>query len=355
MANTSYGVNNPAAVKLWSRKLFHEALKATWMYKFIGKDSNNVIQMHDDTSKGAGDRVRVILRMLLSGNGIQGDGTLEGNEEALTTFTDDLLVDQLRHAVRSGGKMSEQRIPFSVREEARLGLQDWWADRMDTWAFNQLAGNTVQSDTRFTGNNSVTEADADHKQVVGVNTTTDQTISATGSSCVATINMIDSAVESAKTLEPMIRPIKLKGEDKYVMFFHPFQVFNLRTTSDTGQWLDIQKAAVQGHGKYDSPIYNGAMGEYNGVVIHESSRVPKGHTSGTENASVRRAIFCGAQAGHIAFGQGHAPSKYSWVEELFDYNNQLGVSAGCISGLKKAIFNGKDFGTIASSSFAVAH
>ncbi len=51
MANTSYGVNNPAAVKLWSRKLFHEALKATWMYKFIGKDSNNVIQMHDDTSK----------------------------------------------------------------------------------------------------------------------------------------------------------------------------------------------------------------------------------------------------------------------------------------------------------------
>ncbi len=145
--------------------------------------------------KGAGDRVRVILRMLLSGNGIQGDGTLEGNEEALTTFTDDLLVDQLRHAVRSGGKMSEQRIPFSVREEARLGLQDWWADRMDTWAFNQLAGNTVQSDTRFTGNNSVTEADSDHKQVVGVNTTTDQTISATGSSCVATINMIDSAVE----------------------------------------------------------------------------------------------------------------------------------------------------------------
>jgi N4-gp56 family major capsid protein len=167
--------------------------------------------------------------------------------------------------------------------------------------------------------------------------------------------MIDSAVESAKTLDPMIRPIKLKGEDKYVMFFHPFQVFNLRTSSSTGQWLDIQKAAVQGHGKYDSPIYTGAMGEYNGVVIHESSRVPKGHTSGTENASVRRAIFCGAQAGHIAFGQGHAPSKYSWVEELFDYNNQLGVSAGCISGLKKAIFNGKDFGTIASSSFAVAH
>lgn len=30
MANTSYGVNDAEAVKLWSRKLFHEALKATW-------------------------------------------------------------------------------------------------------------------------------------------------------------------------------------------------------------------------------------------------------------------------------------------------------------------------------------
>jgi len=131
MATTSYGVNAPEAVKLWSRKLFHEALKATWAYKFMGKGSDSIIQIASDTSKGPGDRVRNTLRMLLTGNGIQGDGTLEGNEEALSTYTDDVLINQLRHAVRSGGKMSEQRIPFSVREEARMGLQDWWADRID--------------------------------------------------------------------------------------------------------------------------------------------------------------------------------------------------------------------------------
>jgi len=99
----------------------------------MGKDSNSVIQITEDLSKSAGDRVRNILRMLLSGDGVAGDGTLEGNEESLTTFTDDVFIDQLRHAVRSGGKMSEQRIPFSVREEARLGLQDWWSDRFDTF------------------------------------------------------------------------------------------------------------------------------------------------------------------------------------------------------------------------------
>ena len=81
-----------------------EALKMTYVSRFLGTDSNSVVQVQDDTSKGAGDRIRTILRMQLTGRGIQGDGTLEGNEEALVTYTDNVLIDQLRHAVRSGGR-----------------------------------------------------------------------------------------------------------------------------------------------------------------------------------------------------------------------------------------------------------
>lgn len=32
MANTVYGVNDPLAVKLWSKKLSVEALKETWAF-----------------------------------------------------------------------------------------------------------------------------------------------------------------------------------------------------------------------------------------------------------------------------------------------------------------------------------
>lgn len=127
-------------MKLWSKKLFQEALKQTWASKFMGKSSNSLIQIVEDTQKGPGDRIRLPLRMQLSGSGIEGDGTLEGNEEALSTYYDDLLINQLRHAVRSEGKMSEQRVPFSVREEARMGLQDWWADRIDTAKPMALSG-----------------------------------------------------------------------------------------------------------------------------------------------------------------------------------------------------------------------
>src|SRR6267378_1091201 len=149
MATTSYGVNNALAVKLWAKKLAHESLKETFIFKFIGDDENSVIQIKEETSKSPGDRITVGLRMQLSG-----DGTLEGNEEALTTYSDNVLIDQLRHAVRSAGKMSEQRVPFSVREESRMGLQDWYAGRMDAAFFNQVGGNTAQADTRYTGSNA---------------------------------------------------------------------------------------------------------------------------------------------------------------------------------------------------------
>jgi hypothetical protein len=48
--------------------------------------------------------------------------------------------------------MSEQRIPWSIREEAMMGLKDWWAGRMDVSFFNQVCGYTTVTDTRYTGN-----------------------------------------------------------------------------------------------------------------------------------------------------------------------------------------------------------
>jgi N4-gp56 family major capsid protein len=349
MATTSYGVNHPLAVKLWSRKLFQEALKQCWMSKFMGNDSGAMIQVMSETSKGPGDRITVGLRMQLSGSGVQGDGTLEGNEEALTTNSDNLLINQLRHAVKSEGKMSEQRVPFSVREEARKGLTDWWADRIDASLFNQLAGNTGISDTKYTGNNATTAPDANHIYYANGLVNETQVASASASN-VFKLKFLDYAKERAKTMSPMIRPLKINGEDKYVAFLHPYQVTDLRTDASTaGNWYDIQKAALQGGKVSDNPIYSGALGEYNGIILHESTRVP------TVTAGVYRSILCGAQSGLFAYGQDNSDQKMSWVEKLFDYDNQLGVSAGMIFGAKKTVFNGADFGTIVIATYGAQH
>ena len=352
MSTTSYGVNDALAVKLWSKKLFQEALKATYASRFMSKSSSSIIQLKDETGKGAGDRITIGLRMQLTGDGVLEDGTLEGNEEALTTYSDNVFINQLRHAVRSSGKMSEQRVPFSVREEARGGLEDWWANRIDTSVFNQLAGNTAVTDTRYTGNQAAIAPDAAHK--VYLNGSADE--SAT-SAFVFDLTVIDKCVEKAKTLTPMIRPVKVNGEDKYVMFLHPYQVYNLRTNTNTGQWLDITKSALAGGKESGNAVYNGALGEWNNVILHEATRVPLGvnSTTGVAITTVRRAIFCGAQSCVMAYGKDTAGGEMSWVEEMFDYGNQLGVSAGMIYGVKKARFNSTDFGTIVVPTYAVAH
>lgn len=351
MADTNYGVNHPLAVKVWSRKLLHEALKQTWFSKFVGNDTNALVYMKNDLQKGPGDRIRCGLRMLLTGDGIQGDNTLEGSEEALTTYSDDLLIDQLRHAVRSAGKMSEQRVPFSVREEARLGLTDWWAERLDASFFNQLTGNTSQADTRYTGNNATTAPTTvvyggDHAAATSLTASTTNAL---------TLRDFDKAVAIAKTRSPMIRPIRIGGDDYYVAFLHTNAVFQLRGQTATAQWADIEKAKVQG-GK-ESGIFTGAIGVYNNVVFHESTRLPTLGALGTPatgaETDYRRAVLAGAQSMIMGYGQ-DGGSSVSWTEELFDYKNKLGVEAGMIFGMKKAVYNSSDYGVITLAGYAPA-
>jgi N4-gp56 family major capsid protein len=359
MAATSYGVNHPLAVKAWSRTLYHEALKEAWIGKFIGKSTNSLIQKKTELSKEAGDRITIGLRMQLTGSGVQGDETLEGNEEALTTYSDNVFINQLRHAVRSGGKMSEQRIPFSVREEAMMGLRDWLADKLDFGFFNQISGNSAQTDTKLTGNNAVTAPDTAHL-FAAAGHDTEASLSATTTHALKLVD-IDRAVAKAETFAtgdtPIIRPLRVDGENMYVLFIHNWQEYQLRRDASTaGNFFDIQKAAMQGGKISDNPIFKGGSFVYNRTIVHTSPRVPiiTGTPASGAATDYRRAIFCGAQAASIAFGGSDDGLEGVWREELFDYKNQLGVGGGLIWGLKKMIFNSKDFGTIAISGYAPA-
>jgi len=354
MATTSFATGDNLAVKLWSKKIAVEALKQTWCYKFMGTDDNSVIQIFDDTQKSAGDRIRIPLRRLLAANGVLGDQTLEGNEERINYYSDDVYINQLRHAVREGGKFTRQLVPFDIREHARASLQDWWADRIDYWFMNQIAGNTVQTDVRFTGLQSAIAPDTDHIVYAG-GATTDQSLSASATYRF-TLTLIDVCVEKAKSLQVPIRPIMINGEEKYVMFLHHYQVTDLRTNTNTGQWFDIQKAAMQGGNVTQNPIYTGAIGEYNGVIMHASNRLPAFSAGNALSADGGRiAAFCGAQAVGMAFGRDNGPERFNWVEDYFDYENQFGVAAGCIAGMKKLVFNGSDFATINVRTWAQAH
>jgi N4-gp56 family major capsid protein len=357
MATTDFPVGSPHAVKLWSKKIAREALKETMASKFLGTSSNNLIQVFDDTSKGAGDRIRVPLRMQLSGRGVGETEALEGNEESLSIYHDDCVINDMAHAVRMKVTIDAQRVPFSVREEARLGIQDWYAERIDQAVANQLTGNTAVSDTLYTGLNAPLAPSSgtgtDRRWIIREqDTETDHTTEASlSTSDTFSLRLLDRAVAIAKTSSPLIRPVKVGSQSFYVCFLHPFQVRDLRTQTNTGDWLDIQKAAMAGGDVESNPIFSGALGVYNGVVLHEWTRLPNG--VGANSANTRRAVFCGAQAASLAWGQGYSEAP-KYIEDLFDYDRQFGVSVQTIMGAKKMQFNSKDFGTIVLSTWASA-
>lgn len=362
MAVTSYGVNDALAVKLWSKKLAVEVSKATAIAPLIGESSNSIIQLKTETQKGPGDSITFGMRRQLVGDGVTEGGTLEGNEESLTTYSQSLLVNQLRHAVRvkHSGSIDAQRVPFSLREEANNGLVDWYADRMSMGFFLQACGFTGSSIT-FEGRtvtlggvhylHNTPAAPSTNRVIRAGSQASDQALT---SADIFTLDLIDKAVERAKTANPKIRPVRIDGGDHYCMYIHPYQTTSLRTNTSTGQWLDITKNAEK-RGK-DNPLFTGALGVYNNVVLREAEHVTTGVNSSTsaEISTVRRAVLLGAQAVVAGFGQNKGPNKYKMTEELFDYENELGVGVDTILGMKKTVFNSEDYGTVVVSTYAAA-
>lgn len=362
MSVTTFGVNDALANKLWSKKLATEASKATAIAPLIGTSTNSIIQLKNETQKAAGDKVTFGLRTQLRGDGVTEGEVLEGNEEALSTFSDAIYINELAHAVRvkNDQTIDAQRVPFSLREEANAGLVDWYADRMSLMFFLQVCGYTASTisfegytinvNSKHYGFNTVLAPSSGRKILAGA-VANDENLT---SSNVFTLDLIDKAVEKAKLANPKIRPVRINGENHYVMYLHPTQVTSMRTNTSTGQWLDIQKNAERRGSS--NPIFDGSLGVYNNVILREAEHVTPGVNSstGAQITTVRRAVLLGAQSAVTAFGMKTAPEKYKRVEELFDYQRELGVSVQTVLGMKKTRFdnNSEDFGTIVVSTYA---
>ncbi len=363
MADTSFAVGDPLTVKRWSRILFEEVLKATVCYRFIGRDGNSLMVTKDELEKGSGDTINYGLRMQLTKDPHVGDSTLWGEEEQLIFYNDKLLIDLVRHGVRITNRdMTRQRVPYSVRDEARMGLTDYFEGLIDTWFFNHLCCYTPQTNVGWTGQNSPATVDAAHHILVDANAN-DQAITTAGASNANLFNitLIDNAMLLAKTLTPAIRPINVNGKKMFAIFIHPQQAEDMRTNTNTGQWYEIQKSLLQGGAGEGNAIFTDALGVYHNTIIIEDVRITNGVSSAsttTPVTTVRRAVFAGAQAGCIAFGrnEGSKGDKKSapiyWREQMDDYEEQLGVSANLVGGLKAAVFNSAMFGEVVISTYS---
>jgi len=366
MAVTVVGLGDPKAVKKFSGALAVDvARKSDFGKKFMSKgaEANTPIQILTELENDSGDNISFDMSMQLAMQPIEGDATLEGNEENLNFYTDNLFIDQMRCGVNTGGRMTRKRTLHNLRNIAKERQSEWWARVTDEVLFMYLSGaRGVNSDyvfpANYTGfaNNPLTAPDAEHLTYAGGATSA----ASLASGDVMTLTVIDKLVAQAQVMgggtqgTPQIQPIDIDGEKHYVLLLHPYQVYQLRTNANAGQWLDIQKAAAAAEGR-SNPIFKGALGMYNNVVLHEHKSVITFDSYGAGgNLPAARALFMGAQACTMAYGSPGSGLRYEWNEETRDNGNQVVISSSAIFGVKKCTFNSKDFGVIAVDSFAAA-
>jgi len=377
MALTNFGTLTGDQLQMWSRDFWKVARNQSFINQFAGTGSNAMVQRVTELTKNQkGTKANITLLADMTGDGITGDNTLEGNEEALRAYDITIELDQLRFANRIAGRMTDQKTVVNFREQSRDALAYAMADRCDQLAFLTLSG--VAYTHKNNGGLRTTSATAGH-ELVDLEFASDVSAptgdrhrrwDATSGLVAGDTTAVDAAdkigyrtiVElKAYAKDNYIRGIRGAGnQETFHMFVTPQQMADLKLDSDF--LANVRNAGVRGG---SNSLFSGSASlMVDGVMIHEFRHVfnTSGATTGTSsNAGAAgykwgadadvvgaRALFCGAQA--LALADIGLPEM---VEDTFDYGNQSGISVGKIFGLRKPKYNSdisgsvQDFGVIA--------
>lgn len=360
MTQTVIPFGDPKAQKKWSSALAVDQIKKSYFEKkFVGTSDNSVIQRKTELESDAGDTISFDLSVQLRGEATEGDARLDGKEENLKFYTDQVIIDQVRKAVSCGGRMTRKRTAHDLRKIAKDRASDYWARYCDEMMFIYLSGaRGINRDFLFPtdwagrANNAIQSPDAGHI-LYGGDATSKATLAAEDKMTRAVIERAQVQATMLQAQDPEaanMAPVMIDGEEHYVLLMSPFQEYDLRTATGS-EWIDVQKAAAAAEGR-NNPIFKGGLGMINNVVLHSHRNAIRFNDYGTGTpVDAARALFLGRQAGVVAYGTSGG-MRWEWKEDEKDYGNEPSVASGAIFGFKKTRFNGKDFGVISVDTAA---
>jgi N4-gp56 family major capsid protein len=361
MARTIIGVNDPKAVKKWSGLLAHDVSHESYFnQRFMAKGATAKvpIQILTDLETDAGEQIAYDLLAELTMAPVEGDDNLEGKEEGQKFYTDQIYIDQARCGVNTGGRMTRKRTLHNLREKARMQQASWWARLQDELLFVYLSGARGINPNfllplAYTGRaqNALATPDSNHTlfgaelNAAGVEingATSFATLDAADKFSLAIIDRAKARADTqggGATGVPVLQPCKIDGEETFVAVMHPWQESDMRASTATGQWMDIQKAAAGAEGR-KSPLFRGSLGMYRGVILHAHRNVIRfNNAGGGSNVEAARALFMGSQAAVCAWGSPGTGNRFQWNEEVRDNGNQVVITSSSIFGCKKVRFD----------------
>lgn len=328
MAETTVASGSALRKKLYDEKLFRDVVKESYWARFMGRSSKAACHVKTDLEASQGDEIVYPLRMRLTGQGVEDDAILEGNEEDLTLYSDSLVLKQYRHAVKDNGAMTRKRTAFDIEKESELALMDWGNEKIDALCFAAI----LDSPTKVFYRNSTGAVAADS----AANAKTGLTL---GSSKINTV-LLSALKAWAKTgggrSYVPIRPLKVDGVNYYTYLTHPDALHDFE--QDSTYQSAMREAYDRGK---DNPLFRGSFAIWKNVVIHEHENCTTATDGGGSTVPWNKGVFFGAQGLLWAFGE-----RPTMLKKNFDYENKKAMKWGVIAKSKKPVFNSLDYGSV---------
>lgn len=357
-------------------KVKREYVRGGRFAPYIGQSEDAIIQVNKDLKK-----VSIPLIAKLSGAGVTGSTTLSGAEEALSNYDFVMTPTYKRNGVLIDNEENEKS-EFDLFSEARPALMNWAMEKKRNEIIQAMgaviAGTTYANyggTVGATGAGAATAANMDtwstnntdrilYGSAIGNHTAGDHTTS------LATIDntadkldgdMVRLLKRMAENADPLIRPVMVKGDEPWYVFFVGTYAFrdlqaDLATLHSNAMPRDVKGNPLWSGGdlvldgvivkkvpEIDGLFIDGTTGPFGGVWGAGAT----GDSLATGGASgVRTSVgfFCGAQA--VGFGLGRQASFKRKKED--DYEHQNGVGITMKSDIKKTFYNSKQHGMVTS-------
>ena len=328
-----------------------------------------------DLSKTAGDEVDMQLFHQLSGRPTMGDKKIAGRLESLAFADFSLKINQTRHGVDAGGKMSQKRTKHDLIKTARVLLADGYYGRLtDQRGFVQLAGARgdyaaddiilpLADDEEFADImiNPIT-APTYQRHFFGGDATSFETIDAADR---FNLGCVDNMALFLSEMANPIQPIRMVsdpsgGEPLYVLYVTSRQWHDFYTSSSGKDWNAMLAAVTVRSKGWNHPIFLGEGAMWRGILVKPYKGMPVRFNQGSlvkvcaadsatgvevdkvAGTTIDRAILLGGQALANAFGSGEQGSSFGMFEEKTDHGNATELSVRWMGGLQKIRFKQKN-------------
>jgi N4-gp56 family major capsid protein len=344
----------------WSNQYWGEYIRESGFSPYMGRAQTSIFRILTGAQTGGASIINIPLLGRLTGRGVEGAEVLEGNEEDLENFNDQVRTRWIRNGVVVP-KSTSYRTEIDLLGAARPALKDWAANNMrdaliaslnsiiipggvdelgmpgtDT-AVAYTSATAAQRNT-FLANNTdrmlFGSVVANHASGVwatalgNVDNTSDKLTGA----------VVSLAKRRARKADPLIRPFRTEdGRDYFVMFAES------NAFRDFARDPEVRDANKDARARgIDNPIFQGGDLLWDGVIVREIPELNVLSGVGAAGIDVARNFLCGQSAVAIAWEQQPTPRS----DPDRDYGFRPGVATEELRGQKKVSRGGKNYGVV---------